>query len=1075
MEGVRLEDVRLAMRSRDPDLARLIAELASSDALPHPDEVTAEGALSYERFLGELQTWTFRHKSEEEKRAFRQRAFEELREAERLPERLLLHEIVMHLWQSQGAYERAQLLEVIATCPLVWGPWKGIKAIFKHAERSGDVELLGAIGARVDKERAAQPQAPEVSGGTRTYIVRRAWRALRRCGEQFPSRYADVAVETLRFYPEGTNFERTWIANHIMFHAAKRYGRAWFWSRRVPDDLLKHRAFEPAWQRTPRPLFALLERAQSELVRRFAVDALKADFRTSLREVEPGWVARLIEVESATVHEFVIWILGDVPKFEQSAFVDLGLHQGVLKLFYSPSNKARAYAAKYARTHARDLPVEELLKLINNDLSEVRALAESLLKERDARRDVGLEAWGALLGTPYAHQLAVQTLTKHFGVNELSAEWLRARLLSPDRQVRRFAMEKLSTLHASKSSLKTSFLTSLFEEQELTFEVASWALKELSERHDLGAIEPSFWRLALLHPMASRTVRQWIETEKLKARSFGVEFFKALAYQPDFERDAFIQGLKARPERFLRDLGFDQELSSFAMELLGDVRQFGAEEIGFEWLMELVARSESRYHDFAKRYMLKAMTPADFAPLSERASDTRAASASAQVDLQGATFLFTGKLATMTRDEAQGKVTAAHGVNAKSVTASLDYLVIGDEGSPLFGGGKKGSKMVKAEQLQSAGSEIKIISETAFLQRLSGTRREADSGQAERGALALFEMVTAPGQGDDPKRAFAKRYLLEHHELIAESLTSRQVDAGAEVPREFYSWERFKPLYNDDRRAIRAFALQVARVEFKRWAPSLFELLSLSESRFKEVTSFLEEALLAPKSEENALYRLKREDLSAQGAYRFCESLNSRTRQIGIGLIAQYPDMATPSKLFELTESPDRHLRAFAVRAIWALYRRRATTSLWRPAGLEVRYPVVKTKKSQGTQRYESGPGVAPRPQAWPATPEAMREFLRRVLYSIPPTKPSEEEQEAGEALARTVSARQAKRSLVQIMRDLALEEREFAELIAPLLGEFMGSRGQSERAACLVALTQLERAWPKLSALPEGVEIITP
>src|SRR3954451_13743599 len=84
-----------------------------------------------------------------------------------------------------------------------------------------------------------------------------------------------------------------------------------------PDPSLKGRAFGDLWKRSPRPLFGLLERARSEVVRGFAAQALKADFRASLREVEPGWVARLVGARSEAVDAFVVWILGNVPRFEQ--------------------------------------------------------------------------------------------------------------------------------------------------------------------------------------------------------------------------------------------------------------------------------------------------------------------------------------------------------------------------------------------------------------------------------------------------------------------------------------------------------------------------------------------------------------------------------------------------------------------------------------------------------------------------------------------------------------------------------------------------------------------------------------
>ena len=74
----------------------------------------------------------------------------------------------------------------------------------------------------------------------------------------------------------------------------------------------------------------------------------------------------------------------------------------------------------------------------------------------------------------------------------------------------------------------------------------------------------------------------------------------------------------------------------------------------------------------------------------------------------------------MTRKEAEDKVKAAGGTPTSNVTAKLHYLVIGDEGSPLYGGGAKGDKQTKAEQFNAAGANIRIISETAFLQMLAG-------------------------------------------------------------------------------------------------------------------------------------------------------------------------------------------------------------------------------------------------------------------------------------------------------------------------------------------------------------------
>jgi hypothetical protein len=54
---------------------------------------------------------------------------------------------------------------------------------------------------------------------------------------------------------------------------------------------------------------------------------------------------------------------------------------------------------------------------------------------------------------------------------------------------------------------------------------------------------------------------------------------------------------------------------------------------------------------------------------------------------------------------------------------------------------------------------------------------------------------------------------------------------------------------------------------------------------------------------------------------------------------------------------------------------------------------------------------------------------------------------------------------LVEVMRDLALEDADFGRGVLPLLEEFMTSRGQSERAACLVAVTRIRKAHPELQS----------
>ncbi|MGM0578176.1 MAG: NAD-dependent DNA ligase LigA [Myxococcota bacterium] len=93
--------------------------------------------------------------------------------------------------------------------------------------------------------------------------------------------------------------------------------------------------------------------------------------------------------------------------------------------------------------------------------------------------------------------------------------------------------------------------------------------------------------------------------------------------------------------------------------------------------------------------------------------------------ISGRSFVFTGKLATMNRKDAQRLVREHGGTTPTGVTKTLDYLVIGDEGSPLLGEGTKSTKHAKAEKHVAAGAPIRIIAESTFQRMLEGEAPDA--------------------------------------------------------------------------------------------------------------------------------------------------------------------------------------------------------------------------------------------------------------------------------------------------------------------------------------------------------------
>jgi DNA ligase (NAD+) len=100
--------------------------------------------------------------------------------------------------------------------------------------------------------------------------------------------------------------------------------------------------------------------------------------------------------------------------------------------------------------------------------------------------------------------------------------------------------------------------------------------------------------------------------------------------------------------------------------------------------------------------------------IAERATVTDTSS-----PLHGCSVVFTGTMATLDRKTAQKRVQEKGGRTPSSVTAELDYLVVGDEGSPLLGAGEKSTKQKAAEKLVAKGSKVKIIREEEFLALLN--------------------------------------------------------------------------------------------------------------------------------------------------------------------------------------------------------------------------------------------------------------------------------------------------------------------------------------------------------------------
>jgi tetratricopeptide (TPR) repeat protein len=109
--------------------------------------------------------------------------------------------------------------------------------------------------------------------------------------------------------------------------------------------------------------------------------------------------------------------------------------------------------------------------------------------------------------------------------------------------------------------------------------------------------------------------------------------------------------------------------------------------------------------------------------------------------LLGQRVSFTGRLATLSRPQAERLVARAAGRLSAGVTPRVTMLVVGMRGWPLLESGRVTRKLADAERLRAEGCGLRVISERAFREIVGLDPRPADSEKS----LEAAQVVAALG------------------------------------------------------------------------------------------------------------------------------------------------------------------------------------------------------------------------------------------------------------------------------------------------------------------------------------------
>lgn len=354
--------------------------------------------------------------------------------------------------------------------------------------------------------------------------------------------------------------------------------------------------------------------------------------------------------------------------------------------------------------------------------------------------------------------------------------------------------------------------------------------------------------------------------------------------------------------------------------------------------------------------------------------------------------------------------------------------------------------LAMARQSDRALSEL---AQRMLLEHFAPADFAGEGADPAAGIAKLFALLSSDAE---PVRHFAATYLRVHHpELGPQTSEARQYGVLPKLAHDTYALERVRPLLVSEHADVRRFACAIAKRELVRWGQGSL-LYALAESRHREPRQLAADVFGQIGEPEADAATPPVEWLAAPRVLALAESAQRTAREIALMLIRKhYARLGGAERLAWLMESAEREVRLFAVRLLWQNHRPRATPPEWKP------------RKGEG----------APRAGESFESQDELRIFLRTVLFGLPPGRM--ERRDLSALPDRSLSASIAKQRLIDVVRDLAVEDRAFAVLVVPVLEEMSASCAKGEWQRCVAALARVRRRHPTLHvSLPPPIPLAT-
>lgn len=578
-------------------------------------------------------------------------------------------------------------------------------------------------------------------------------------------------------------------------------------------------------------------------------------------------------------------------------------------------------------------------------------------------------------------------------------------LLSDSKEARAFAVELARANIKDVAPAQLVDFAKRSGEKEVTT-LAKDVLTAIKPR-DLGpALLKTMLGVEVLQPFAEKSL-----IEAFSVAELGEPLLLDLAFDDDDGgHDLFLKldkkhGLPASLwKRVLEDdrIEDDYNLPDEAIEAFQKLK---SEDIGADWLLDILVKRKDKLASEIESWMEKSK---GFAGLSEQPAVERVKGLLFDRDLQSAALAILGN---------------KHLVNPKQL------------GIPWL--------LALAKRKDSTLQEFanRTLLESMVPADFSPDAAIGGAGDKKKGEQKLFEMALSSTEAE-PLRRFAQTFLRCHHPEIGEQQPeAKLIGLKPQMKREAYTLERVWPGLRDVHDDVRKFAVTIAKVELRRWN-AMGRLGEIADTDAVDVRRLALDAMLKagdPAADPAATATV--DELLPEVVFPLVESRRRPVREAGMELIRRhYAQLGGQERLAWLMTTADREVRLFAVRLLWEKHRPRSFPLSWKPKVSVLDESIFAASENGNRGRFDDA--------------DALRWFLRRVMFALPPGRDKEAREDGA---YKRISSSVAKRRVVQIVRDLAVSDKAFADLVRPLLEEMSASIADGEWQACLQALCAID------------------